>query len=140
MEEMLEKMSLTTSSGKALLLRASFSSSWKKTCSRRWVTEPVGLSRGRAGAPTPDTSPGETSRVPGALGSLPTQLPEHFHLLNLPSSSKNPGKRDRDYSGQFTDGQTKGLGQRLAADECQEQAHRVSVKASDFARLKTPVQ
>lgn len=136
MEEMLEKMSLTTSSGKALLLRASFSSSWKKTCSHRWVTEPVAEQE----PPTPGPSPGETSRVPGALGSLPTQLSEHLRLLNLPSSTKNPGKRDSNYSGHFTDGQTKGLGQRLGADECQEQAHLVSVKASDFARLKTPVQ
>lgn len=40
----MEKMSLTTSSGKALLLRASFSSSWKNTYSRRWVT---GLAAGR---------------------------------------------------------------------------------------------
>lgn len=41
MEEMLEKMSLTTSSGKALLLRASLSSSWKNTCTRQQGHSPL---------------------------------------------------------------------------------------------------
>ena len=62
MEEVLEKMSLTTSSGKALLLRASFSSSWKNTYSRRWVTGPVAEKDLH-----PNTSPGGDKHSPRGL-------------------------------------------------------------------------
>lgn len=64
---------------------------------------------GGEGAPTPDTSPGETSTVRGIVGSLPTQLPEHFHILNLPSSPKTLGRKTGIILATLCDGQTKGL-------------------------------
>ena len=105
MEEVLEKMSLTTSSGKALLLRASFSSSWKNTYSRRWVTGPVAEKDLH-----PQHQPrGRQAQSQGALGSLPSLLNASTSLISH-QPHKNPGKREKQgrlYSGHFTDGQTK---------------------------------
>lgn len=101
MEAVLEKMSLTTSSGKALLLRASFSSSWKNTYSRSWVTGPVAEKDLH-----PQHSPGGDKHSPRGFG-VPPQLAECFHLLIISHQShKNPGKREKQgrlYSGHFTD-------------------------------------
>lgn len=127
----MEKMSLTTSSGKALLLRASFSSSWKNTYSRSWVTGPVAEKDLH-----PQHSPGGDKHSPRGFG-VPPQLAECFHLLNLPSISQKPWEEREAGKIVFqplhrcaNQGlKTQGLGQRLAADECQKWAYLMSVKS-----------
>lgn len=86
MEEMLEKMSRTTSSGKALLRPASLSSSWKNTCAgdRHLVIPCLRRSRHPAsptdpgGQPAPAvlaTALGEITRGEWILATLQTGKP-----------------------------------------------------------------
>lgn len=134
MEEMLEKMSLTTSSGKALLLRASSSSSWKKTCGRHRVTglRPRGTHPQHRGD---EHSPGSGSQrhwacpppySPIALTTSPEDTGGEGSLL-VTVQTANPGL------------DIQGLGQRLAADGCWKWARLEFVRALDFVRLKIPL-
>lgn len=86
MEEMLEKMSLTTSSGKALLRPASFSSSWKNTCKR-------------------GPAPGHTLNhppVPKAQGDSTAPAELGLHPCHAPGRD-GQGRMDSSY---FTEGTT----------------------------------